>query len=88
MDSGIFAVQFIKQFSDQLHGVGFAAAQIYVSGDARAHGVKLGFGFIHHFHNFFGAAAEEDAFLSQSDGMIGADKKFLPQFVLQIHKLS
>ena len=81
-------MQVIKEFGNQLHGIGFAAAKIYVSGNRGSHGVKFGFGFINHLHNFLSAAPEEYTLLSQGNGVIGTDKKFLSQFVFKIHKLT
>ena len=80
-------MEFGDRVGDQVHRVGFSAADVDVPGDIFSDGVEFGFGFLHHRQNLLGAFAQKHSLRRQRDVVGFAIQKFLTEFLLQIHQL-
>ena len=88
MHVGIIPADLTDDRSDPVHGVGFSAPDINVSGDVFPHGTEFRFGLADEFKNLACTFAQKDSFRRQSDMVCSAHKQFLPELVLQIHQLA
>ena len=78
----------MDDFGDPVHGIGFAAPDIDISGDGLAHRAEFRFRFTDQFEDFACPLAQEHPFRRQNYMVASPHKKRLAELSFQIHHLT